>query len=36
MTGKDPDLFEAMEKEEFIGKKGRVMPGGDAPNIMTF
>jgi acetyl-CoA C-acetyltransferase len=36
MTGKDPDLFNAMEKEEFIGKKGRVLPGGDAPNIMTF
>ena len=29
MTGKDPDLFNAMEKEEFIGKKGRVSPGGD-------
>jgi hypothetical protein len=36
MIGKDLDLFKAMEKEEFIGKKGRVMPGGDAPNIMTF
>ena len=36
MTGKDHDLFKAMEEEEFIGKKGRVTPGGDAPNIMTF
>jgi acetyl-CoA C-acetyltransferase len=36
MTGKDPDLFRAMEKEEFVGKKGRVTPGDDAPNIMTF
>jgi hypothetical protein len=26
----------AMEKEEFVGKKGRVMPGGGTPNIMTF
>ena len=36
MTEKDPDLFAAMEKEEFVGKKGRVSPGGDAPNIMKF
>jgi acetyl-CoA C-acetyltransferase len=36
MTEKDPDLFAAMEKEEFVGKKGRVTPGGDAPNIMKF
>jgi acetyl-CoA C-acetyltransferase len=36
MAGKDPDLFKAMEKEEFIGKKERVTPGGDTPNIMTF
>jgi acetyl-CoA C-acetyltransferase len=36
MTGKDQDLFKAMEKEEFVGKKGRVTPGGDAPNIMRF
>jgi acetyl-CoA C-acetyltransferase len=36
MTDKDQDLFKAMEKEEFVGKKGRVTPGGDTPNIMTF
>ena len=36
MTDKDHDLFKAMEKEEFVGKKGRVTPGGDAPNIMKF
>jgi len=36
MTGKDPDLFRAMEKEEFVGKTGRVTPGDGAPNIMTF
>jgi acetyl-CoA C-acetyltransferase len=36
MTGKDQDLFKAMEKEEFVGKKGRVTPGGDTPNIMKF
>ena len=35
-TEKDPDLFAAMEKEEFVGKKGRVTPGGDIPNIMKF
>jgi acetyl-CoA C-acetyltransferase len=36
MTGKNPDFFAAMEKEEFVGKKGRVTPGGDTPNIMKF
>jgi len=36
MTEKDSDLFDTMEKEEFVGKKGRVRPGGDAPNIMKF
>jgi len=36
MTAKDPDLFAGMEKEEFVGKKGRVSSGGDSPNIMKF
>lgn len=36
MTRKDSDLFTAMEKEEFIGKKGRVTPGDNTPNIIEF
>ena len=36
MTEKDPDLFRAMEKEEFVGKKGRMTPGDGGPNLIAF
>jgi acetyl-CoA C-acetyltransferase len=36
MTVRDPDLFRAMEKEEFVGKKGRVVPGDGGPNLIAF
>lgn len=36
MTENDPVLFRAMEQEEFIGRKGRIMPGDGAPNLMKF
>ncbi|MCU0582703.1 MAG: acetyl-CoA acetyltransferase [Syntrophales bacterium] len=36
MTEKDPDLFRAMEEEEFVGKKGRMTPGDGGPNLIAF
>jgi acetyl-CoA C-acetyltransferase len=35
-TEKDGDLFGAMEREEFIGKKGTIIAGVNGPNIMKF
>jgi acetyl-CoA C-acetyltransferase len=35
-TAKDADLFQAMETEEFVGKKGVIRPGDNAPNVMWF
>jgi hypothetical protein len=36
MTEKDTDLFRAMEQEEFVGRKGKITPGGGSPNRMKF
>jgi uncharacterized OB-fold protein len=36
MTERDPDLFRAMEEEEFVRKRGRVTPGDGGPNLITF
>jgi hypothetical protein len=33
---KTADLFQAMETEEFVGKRGVVRSGDDAPNIIGF
>lgn len=36
MTDRDPDLFRAMEEEEFVGRTGCVTTGHGTPNIMRF
>jgi acetyl-CoA C-acetyltransferase len=35
-TQKDEDFFSAMEREEFIGRKGAITAGVTGPNMMTF
>ncbi len=35
-TASDPSVMMAMEQEEFMGKKGVVTPGNNAPNIINF
>ena len=35
-TDKDRDLLIAMETEEFVGKKGLIRKGDNAPNRMSF
>ena len=35
-SAKDADLFQAMETEVFVGKKGVIRPGDNAQNVMWF
>ncbi|MBN1365948.1 MAG: acetyl-CoA acetyltransferase [Syntrophaceae bacterium] len=35
-TEKDPELLRLMEAEEFIGKKGLITAGNNAPNLIRF
>lgn len=35
-TASDPSVMMAMEQEEFVGKKGVMTPGNNAPNIINF
>ena len=35
-TEKDPELLRLMEVEEFVGKKGLITAGNNAPNLIRF